>query len=139
IMCSNAAISSGRAVSRSMTTTVTPSVAKLSTLATVPRTTRSSIAPLAPNVALTDCSNAGSAVKTATTVLLAFEDLAIRIRVRSERYLVGLLLLLLPAFGDEGAWLFAVDCAEQRRGNDSSSCGPKAHRCLPSADRERGR
>jgi hypothetical protein len=49
IMRSSAAISSGRPASRSTMTTVTPSVSK-STLATVPDTTRSSIAPLAPNV-----------------------------------------------------------------------------------------
>src|SRR5689334_500248 len=111
IIRSNAAISSGRVASRSTTTTVAPSAEKLSTLATVSRTMRSSIAPLAPNVVLTDCSNAGSMVKTATTVLLDFEE--VDIRIRSERYLVELPLLLLAVFGGDDGWLLTgggADC-----------------------------
>src|SRR4029079_12848928 len=108
---SSAAISSGRVASRSTMRTVTPSVSSAGTPAIEPDTTRSSIAPLAPNVDFTDCSNAGSAVSTATTVLfVALDDLAIRI-LESPPYLVGLLLLLLPAFGAEEAWVLAVDCA----------------------------
>jgi hypothetical protein len=50
----------------------------------VPAITRSSIALLAPNVDRTDCSNAGSAVITATTVLFAaLEVFAILILVCS--------------------------------------------------------
>src|SRR5207342_2262213 len=67
---------------RSTMTTVTSSASNGSALATVPDTIRSSIAPLAPNVDRTSCSNAGSAVSTVTTVLFAaFEDLLIRIAV----------------------------------------------------------
>ena len=45
-------------------------------LATEPETMRNSMAELVPKVARTDCSNAGSAVSTVTTVLFAaFEEL----------------------------------------------------------------
>src|SRR5262249_40444149 len=75
---SSAAICSGRSASRSTISTVTPSVSGAPTPSMVPDTTRSSIAPLVPKVARSCCSNAGSAVSTATTVLFdAFEDFAI--------------------------------------------------------------
>ena len=80
-----------------------------STVEIEPDVTRRSIWPLAPNVVRSACSNAESAVSTATLVPFA-PDLLIR---RSEsltlrHYFVG--LLLLPAGADE-AWLLAVDCA----------------------------
>ena len=66
----------------------------------VPEITRSSIAPLAPNVERMACSNAGSAVSTATTVLfVALEDLAIRIVFS----LSGSAIYLLPLPGADAA------------------------------------